>query len=78
MQKLPKKKSTGPDGFTREFDKTSKRDLTAIMYNLSWKTEEKETLPINFMKASFTVPKKKLQYLSRIFTQKSLTKYQQI
>ena len=58
IKKLPAHKSPGPDGFTGEFYKAFKEDITPTLHRLSEKIQTDGRLPNSFYEASIIlIPK---------------------
>ena len=71
IKNLPINKSPGIDGFTGEFYKKVREDLTPILLKLFQKTSEERKLPNSFYKATITLIQKPEK--DAIHTEKSIT-----
>ena len=55
IKNFPKNKSPGPDGFTREFYQTFRKEIMPILLKLFQSIAEEGTLPDSFIEATITL-----------------------
>ena len=55
IKKLPTNKNPGPDGFTGEYQQTSREELTPVLLKLFQKMVEEGILPKSFYGATITL-----------------------
>ena len=73
IKNLPTNKSQGPDGFTGEFCKTFREELTPILLKLFQNIAEIGTLPNSFYKATITLIPKPDKDVTKIENYRSIS-----
>ena len=68
MNKIPKQKVPGPDGFPGEFYQTSKEEILPIFHSLFQKIEAEGIFPNSFYEACITLISKRKTWQEKTTT----------